>query len=140
MTTPVYVSPTPTDLGLYMNDTDIYSDRAQYLITQAETLCLAVIDPLPAAAVVVVVRVAGRAYVTITSQRAVQAAQKDNPYAPGPAAGGVWLTDQDRDDLYSFAGVGGGAFNIDLLGPDYVAPCMPWWDQNVWDIAAFGGF
>lgn len=127
-TPPPYVSPTPVDLGLHMNDDQIYTARAQYLIGQAETLCLSIVDPLPAAAVVVVVRIAARAYVTITSQRAVQAAQKDNPFAPVMAAGGVTLTKQDKADLRRFAG-SGGAFTVNLLD-GYCPPALPPWDMS----------
>lgn len=127
MTAPVYESPSPDDLGLYMNDTDIYQDRAQYLIWQAEKLCLSVVNPLPAAADVIVVRVAARAYVTITSQRAVQAGQKDNPYAPPPSAGGVYLTKADKADLRRLQG-GGGGFSINMLA-NYCPPVLPPWDE-----------
>ena len=123
----------PDDLGTYLNDPNINTDRATEMIADAQTLCETILTPLPATAAVVVKRVAARGYVTTTTTRAAQIQGAGSPFAGGvaPVTGGVFLTRLDKADLRRMAG-GGGAFSIDLLGPDYVTPCLPPWDEDVY--------
>ena len=112
---------TSEDLGTYLNDPSIDVGRAAFLIDQAQTLCESIVTPLPAIASVVVTRVAARAYVTIQSTRQQQLAAAGSPYGAVPSSGGVYLTQYDEADLRRGSG-GGGAFSINLLPADYVAP------------------
>lgn len=118
------------DLGTYLNDPAIDEERADFLIAQAQTLCESIITPLPVTAAVVVTRVAGRAYVTITSPRQQQLAQAGSPYSAQPGGtGAVRLMKEDVADLRRL-GSSGGAFSIDTLPADY-AVIVPWWDANI---------
>lgn len=123
------------DLAVYLNDSSLNPDRAEAMIADAQTLCESVLSPLPAAAAVIVKRVAARGYVTTTSTRNAQVAAAGSPFGSTPGGlGGVWLSRSDRADLRRLAG-GGGSFNIDILPVDYVAPSQHWsdptgdWDQ-----------
>lgn len=121
---------TPDDLGTYLNDSGINIDRASALIADAQSLCEDVVSPLPASAAVVVKRVAGRAYTSITSPRAAQAAAAGSPFgAVGTGSGGVYLTKWDVKDLRRAAGTS-AAFSIDQLPSTYATPSdLPYWDQ-----------
>ena len=121
-----------TDLGTYLNDPGIDTDRAMSLIVDAQALCEDVVSPLPDAAAVIVKRVAGRAYTTILSPRQQQIAASGGQFA-GTSTGGVYLTQYDIADLRRMAG-GGGAFSIDLLPAGYTLPVVsygPDWDSPV---------
>lgn len=124
----------PSDLATLLGDTSINTTRAQAMIDDAVALCQSVVNPLPAGADVVVKRVAARGYLQ-TSARQYQLASADAPYgaSPGPV-GGVTLLRVDKADLRRLAG-GGGAFTIDLLPADYVAPVSP----SPWDDPILGG-
>lgn len=116
----------PSDLGIYLTDTTINVVKAMGLILDAQTLCEDIISPLPAAASVIVKRVAGRAYSSTTAARQVQLGQADAAFGatPGPV-GGVYLTRYDVADLRRMAG-GGGAFSINMLPADYATTLAPW--------------
>lgn len=117
----------PTDLGVYLNDVESIDDtRAAMMIADAQALCESIVSPLPAAAALVVKRVAARGYVSTTAARQYQLNEADAAYGTvaGPV-GGVYLTQSDVLDLRRLGGVSGGAFSIDLLPVDYVAP-VPW--------------
>jgi hypothetical protein len=128
----------PTELGIYLNDPGIDEVRAADLIADAQTLCESIVSPLPAAASVIVKRVAGRAYTTMATPRSTQLGAVGSPFAGQPGgSGGVYLTRYDKADLRNMAG-SGGAFSIDLLPSDYAAPVVEWsgmyagaddWDQ-----------
>lgn len=123
----------PEDLATSLNDVSINEDRAQHFIDRAVTLCQSIINPLPDEADVVVERVAARAYFSTTSARQYQldAAEAAFGTQPGPV-GGVYLTRADKADLRRLSG-GGGAFSIDLLPTDYVAPLPIDLDLADWD-------
>lgn len=113
---------TTTDLGTYLSDSTINVPRAALFIEQAQILCQSVVNPLPDGAEIVVMRMAGRAYETVTQSRYAQAAAAGMPFGANPAATGeVRLFPSDEADLRRLAG-GGGAFSIDLLPSGYVAP------------------
>lgn len=117
----------PTELGVYLNDPDIDTARAADLIDDAQTLCESVVFPLPDTAAVIVKRVAGAAYVSITSPRQAQLNAAGGLTTGG--GGGVWLTRFDREDLRRLAGGTSGAFTISMLPATY-APVLPIWDVN----------
>lgn len=120
---------TSDDLGTYLNDQTINGDRADLMIALAQTLCESIISPLPDSAVVVVMRVAARGYVTTTSARQAQTAVAGSPFGSVPGGmGGIYLTGTDESDLRRLAG-SGGAFSIDLLPAGYIAPA-PHWDYD----------
>jgi hypothetical protein len=117
------------ELGLYLNDTSIDTNRAEFMIGQAQMLCESVVSPLPAGAAVVVTRVAGRGYVTSTTTRGAQLVAAGSPFGLVPGGvGGLFLTRQDKGDLRRMAG-GGGAFTINPMPADY-AVTLPPWDVN----------
>lgn len=117
------------DLALYLNDDTIDVARAEAMIADAQLLCESIVAPLPPAAVVVVKRVAGRAYVTTTTTRGAQMSIAGSQFGMLPGAqGGVFLTRQDRADLRRVAG-GSNAFTINTFPADY-EPDLPWWDVN----------
>jgi len=117
-----------SDLGTYLGAT-VDDVRAEYLIDRAIDLCLSICDPLPAAADAVVLDVAARAYLNpgnVTSQAA-----GPFPVTYGGAAGGLWLTRQNKATLRRLNG-GGGAFTIDTM-PATAGSGLPWWDINAWN-------
>ena len=120
------------DLSTYLNDSTLDATRAALLIEQSQKLCATIVNPLPDDASIIVMRVAGRAYVTITSARQAQAAAASMPYgATQGGLGGVWLSRADKADLRRMAS-GSNAFSINMLGPDY-SVAMPPWDINTTD-------
>lgn len=115
----------PDDLATYLNDPAINVDRAAKLIADAQLLCETVISPLPAAASVVLMRVAKRAYED--QGRQAPGVVPGIGYAVnggdsgGSVIGDVYLTRYDIADLRRMNG-GGGAFSIDLLPAGYTPP------------------
>lgn len=110
-------------LGVDLNDDSIDVERAERMIELSQTLCESVVYPLPAAAAVVVARMANIAYTSVTSSRQAQLAAAQAGYGAavgGP--GGPILTARDEIDLRRLAGISGGAFSIDMLPVGYVAP------------------
>jgi hypothetical protein len=122
----------PSDLATYLNDPSLNVDRAVALIADAQMLCEAIISPLPAGASVVVKRMAGRAYVAVSSPRQAAVAAAGGQYGATPGGNaGVFLWPSDEIDLRRLAG-SGGAFSIDLLPADY-APPASWSYLSDWD-------
>lgn len=118
----------PTDLGTYLNDSTINSERAELMIGQAQALCETIVTPLTAAAAVVVMRVAARGYTTAAQSRAnAQMAAAGSPFQSGPA-GGVYLTRYDKSDLRRTAS-GSNAYSISMLPASY-SPTLPPWDVS----------
>lgn len=115
---------TPDDMAAVLGG-DIDPARAAILLDIAQELCTTIIDPLPANARAVVLGVAVRAYSNPTNVEQ----QSAGPFAVnyGSAAGGLYLTKQDRATLLRLAGRG-GAFSIDLMPAE--RPPLPWWDQS----------
>lgn len=114
---------TSDDLATYLNDASIQIDRADMMIFHAQALCESILSPLPANAAGIVIRVAGRGYVTTTSARGAQIAAGGSPFGGAPGGfGGVYLTRSDKADLRRLSGSGGAAFSIDLLPAGYLAP------------------
>jgi hypothetical protein len=128
------VTVAPADLGTYLG-TDLDETRAQYLIDQATALCQSIVNPLPAGADAVVLDVAARAFVNPSNA----SSQGAGPYqvAYGPAAGGLWLTRQNKATLRRLAG-GSSAFSIDPTPANVqdgtVQGGLAFWN---WDPAAY---
>lgn len=121
----------PADLGLYLG-ADVDTDRAQYLIDRATDLCQTIVNPLPSGADAVVLDVAGRAYVNPSNVTSQGVGPFQASY--GTAAGGLWLTRQNKVALRRLAGTG-SAYSIDPTPAD-VGKGLPFWD---WDTSASKG-
>jgi hypothetical protein len=117
------------DLGLYLG-AEVNESRADYLISQASALCRSIINPLPEGSDTVVLDVAARAY----SNPGNVSSQNVGPYSTsyGAAAGGLWLTRQNKATLRRLAG-GSSAFGIDPVDPARIKAAtanLPYW---AWD-------
>lgn len=122
MTAPVIQA---SDLATYLGLT-VDSDRATFLIAQAQTLCESVVAPLPDGASAVVLDVAARAYLNPGNVQQ----ETVGPFAAtrGAGLGGLWLTRQNERALRRLAG-GGGAFTIDVM-PATAGQNLPGWDTG----------
>lgn len=116
-----YISPAAADLATYLGQ-DVDTSRADMLLKLAESLCVAVISPLPAGAEAVVMDVAARAY----SNPQNLTEQATGPYiaAYGAVGGGLWLTARNEATLRRLAG-SGGAFTVDPTPAD-AGPANAW--------------
>ncbi|QLJ01537.1 hypothetical protein HZZ00_11210 [Streptomyces sp. NEAU-sy36] len=114
-----FVAPTAEELALYLDLTEINGDRADLLISKAQSLCETVVKPLPDGADAVVLSVAGRAYINPqqVSYETIGPMSVQRPQG----SGGLYLTKADRTALKSLAGLG-GAFTIDPTPAD----ATPW--------------
>jgi hypothetical protein len=117
--------PIPEDLGTYLGS-EVDPARAKLIISGAIALCSSIVDPLPEAALSVVLDVAARAY---TNPTAVPN-QAAGPFTVGSAPGGLWLTRQNKATLRRLAG-SGGAFTIETM-PSTAGTVLPPWERNTW--------
>lgn len=124
-----------SDLGTYLADPSIDTNRATYLIGLATQLCQSVVNPLPDGSDAVVLDVCARAYGNPSN--VVQ--QTTGPFSAnyGPVGGGLWLTRQNKLTLRRLAG-GGGAFTIDTT-PATAGQNLPAWDAGEYDAFADDG-
>lgn len=132
----------PADLAQYLADPSLDSDRAQYIIDEAQALCESIVKPLPVGADAVVLDVAERAFANPTNVGGEVALYGEGvgpfgPTSPGTTGGGLWLTENNIRTLRRLAGLG-GAFTIDTLAATY-SPTVPWWDTGSvfsgdWDV------
>jgi hypothetical protein len=107
-------------LGVTLDD-----DRAQLALDEAEALLLGVVSPLPAAAWVIELRMAARAF---PNPAAVAAMSAGGASASWPSPGGVYLSRYDKADLRRMANSGKGAFSVNTApdaGKGYVDPLAP---------------
>lgn len=116
-----YVTPVAADLSTYLG-ADVDASRATMLLGLAQSLCLAVVSPLPAGAEAVVLDVAARAFVNPANVTE----QATGPYiaAYGSVGGGLWLTAKNEGTLRRLSG-SGLAFTIDLMPAD-AGPANAW--------------
>jgi hypothetical protein len=116
------------DLGTYLADPAIDTNRATYLIGLAVELCQSIVNPLPAGSDSVVLDVAARAYGNPSNV----AQQTTGPFSTnyGTIAGGLWLTRKNKGTLRRLAG-GGGAFTVDTT-PATAGQNLPPWDAGVY--------
>lgn len=100
---------TPANLATYLG-TEVDEARATYLLARSVELCESVITPLPAGSDAVVLDVAARAYTNPTNV----SSQNVGPYSAsyGGAAGGLWLTRQNKVTLRRLNGAS-SAFSVD---------------------------
>jgi hypothetical protein len=122
-----YTAVQPEDLGIYLGELDIDLERAQKLLDLATSLCLSVVSPLPDGAEAVVLDVATRALNPRNAQ-----SDTAGPYSMsfGAAAGGLWLTRQNKSTLRRLAGTG-GAFTVE------VGPSLGEWEYPPWVYEGF---
>jgi hypothetical protein len=114
------------DLATYLNDPTIDSARAEAMINDAQALAETVVSPLPAAASVIVKRIAARAYVSTMTTRTSQMIAAGSQIGAMPLGmGGIYLTRGDRADLRRLTG-GGAAFTINPLPAGYALDVPPW--------------
>jgi len=120
---------TADDLAIFLNVTDINTERAEWLLERAQDKCEAILSPLPDTAMGVVCDIAGRAY---SNPTAVQSS------APGPFGtplgslpGGLFITEANIAELRRLSTSmtsGSGAFTIDPTPAD--AGPYNTWAQN----------
>lgn len=123
----------PADLSTYLG-VELDAARATYLLARATELCQSIITPLPAGSDAVVLDVAARAY----SNPGNVASQGVGAFqvSYGGAAGGLWLTRQNKATLRKLSG-GSSAYSIDPVDPAAVARAttgLPFWG---WDPLAY---
>lgn len=121
---------TPNDVATFLGQ-DIDDVMAQWFIDQAESLCSAVVDPLPDAALPVIVRVAARGLSNSSGaqQMSLGSAQVSFGSQAATYNGGLFLSKDDRTSLLRLVGRG-GAFTIDPT-PDDAGTGLAPWAQNV---------
>ncbi len=109
------------DLATYLDLPDLDVDRAQLLLNLAQAKCEAVITPLPASALGVVLDVAARAYTNPTNADS----QSTGPFAVTyrTVSGGLWLTRNNLAELRRLTR--SGAFTIDMTPVD-AGPANSW--------------
>lgn len=125
----VFVPPTAEQLGITMSLAEVDVDRADFLIAQAVALCESIVVPLPDQASVIVLSVAGRAYVNPqqVSYETIGPMSVQRPQG----SGGLYLTKGDKAVLRSLAGRG-GAFTIDPT-PATADPSPTWPQDELYD-------
>lgn len=123
----------PADLGTYLG-VELDATRAAYLLARATELCQSIVTPLPDGADAVVLDVAARAYSNPGNVASQGVGSFNVSY--GGAAGGLWLTRQNKATLRRLGG-GSSAFSIDPVDPDHVKTAttgLPFW---AWDGVAY---
>lgn len=121
-----------SDLGTYLDRTDINTARAQQMIDLATTLALTIVDPLPAAADSVILDMVARAYTNVTSAHSVGLGSGQVSYgSPNTNAGigGMYLSRANIAALRRMSGRS-GAFSIDPT-PSDAGTALPVWTTNV---------
>jgi hypothetical protein len=129
MSTPIAVA---SDLGTYLADPTIDTDRATLILQLAQDLCETIWSPLGATAIGILLGVAARAFNNVTSAHAVGIGSANISYGSQGSSvgiGGLYLSRSDIRTLRLLAGRG-GAFSIDPTPADAGEGLMPW-DQNV---------
>lgn len=117
---------TPADLATFMNVT-LDDDRAQQMLDIIEDFASAVVSPLPAAAKGVILTAAARAYPN-PSGTASQSTGGSSTSWGWHGSGGTYLTRTELRMLQRMAGIGGGAFTVNvapLAGKHYRDPLRP---------------
>src|SRR5690348_5508140 len=109
----------PDDLETYLGlpTGTIDTNRAQLILDLAQSLCEAIVAPLPASAKAVVLGVAVRAYNNVTSahQLGLGSAQASfGAQGSNVGVGGLYLSRSDKATLRTLAGRG-AAFSADVM-------------------------
>jgi hypothetical protein len=109
---------TASDLVTYLELTSIDSSRATFIIAQAQGLCEAIVNPLPAGASAVVLDVSARAFMNPQQVSNASIGTAHLQFGGGTAAsgplGGLRLLASDKKMLRILAGRG-SAFSADTL-------------------------
>lgn len=112
-----------SDLTTFANVT-VDETRAQQMLDLVEDLASGIVSPLPVTAKVIILTAAARALPNPTGASSQSAGGSSATWAPG----GVYLTKAERGNLRRLAGIGGGAFSINVApnaGQDYREPLGP---------------
>lgn len=124
-----------SDFELYLGVSSIDQSRATLVLSSAQSLCEAIVSPLPNGAESVVLDVAARAFTNPTNVQSQAVAPFSVAY--GAVSGGLWLTNANKATLRMLAGGSGGAFTIDTM-PATAGAGLPWWDYG--NLTPFGDF
>lgn len=114
MSTPVT---TPAELGVYVDGQPLATNdaRALLIIALAQSRCERYLTPLPPAAKDVVLPVAARAWINVTSANQIGLGSAYATMAnAGKVAGGLYVSRSEKADLRRLGGRS-GAFSIDML-------------------------
>lgn len=121
------------DLAVFLEQ-DVNEQRAELLLSQARNLCLSVLSPLPDQADAVVLAVAARAYVNVSSARSVGLGSGQVSFGSTSGTqgvGGLYLSRSDRRNLRGMGTpAGSGAFSIDPTPMD-AGTGLQLWNQNL---------
>jgi hypothetical protein len=105
------------DLGVYLGDPTIATDRATLILMLAQIKCELYVSPLPYDALPIVLEVAARAYSNATSEHSIAIGSAAISYGSAGSnvgIGGLYLSRSNVKELRLIAGRS-GAFSIDLL-------------------------
>jgi hypothetical protein len=111
---------TPADLATFTGVT-VDETRAQLLLDVIEADAASIVSPLPASAKGVILTAAARALPNPSGTTSMSTAGASASWAPG----GLYLTRSERSTLRRLAGMGGGAFTVNVApnaGQDYIDP------------------
>lgn len=122
-------SPSELALFLELDPAEINTERATFLLAQAQAKCERYIKPtvLPVDAKDVVLTVAGRAYTNVTSAHQMGIGSANISYGAQNSStgiGGLFLSRSDKADLRRVAGRT-GAFSVSMLDPTRYPPSTP---------------
>lgn len=116
MSTVATVSDLQTFMGVTVDET-----RAQQMLDIVEADAASIVSPLPASAMGVILTAAARALPNPSGTTSMSSGGASASWLPG----GVYLTRAERMTLRRLAGIGGGAFSVNLApdaGQDYIDP------------------
>jgi hypothetical protein len=111
---------TVADLQTFMGVT-VDETRAQQLLDIVEADAGSIVSPLPASAMGVILTAAARALPNPSGTTSMSTGGASASWTPG----GVYLTRAERMTLRRLAGIGGGAFTVNVApnaGQDYIDP------------------
>lgn len=117
---------TVAELAIFMSVT-LDDDRAQQMLNIIEDFASAVVSPLPPAAKGVILTAAARAYPNPSGTASQSTAGSSTSWG-WHGSGGTYLTRTERNTLRRLAGMGGGAFTVNVApnaGKHYRDPLRP---------------
>lgn len=111
---------TTGELATFMKVT-LDEDQAQLILDMVEADAASIVSPLPPTAKGVIITAAARACPNPSGTTTMSSGGSSASWSPG----GVYLTRMERMTLRRLAGIGGGAFSVNLApdaGQDYIDP------------------